>query len=357
MNANLVNTTAGNVRQLPTGKWQATLLLGTGRGARKTTKTFPTRRAATAWLQQAKRDGVPTGPASEQTVAQAFATYIAAKVLKPQTIGTFVHARNHAVAAKIGDTKLAALKPSAQHAYTAHLVRHGLDASTVNLYAKKLSAVLRFAAADGGLGFTPKAVTVPDHVVEVPAITAADVKALYEASPEEFAPAILLGAFAGLRASEAAAVTVADIDWHHGTLSVNKAINDRGEFVTTKTPRSMRTVPLAPGVVAQLAAFARGKPLTDTIATNTEGGVLPSSWFARTFSRVSATAGVPITFHALRKFYATTLLANGVNPKAAAKYLGDSIEVMLRTYALTQSTDAELAKAATASAFAATVAA
>jgi integrase len=227
----------------------------------------------------------------------------------------------------------------------------------VNLYARQLATVLKFAYADGGLAFNPSAVTVTERRVEVPAITAADLKKLYEAAPEEFAPAILFGAFAGLRASEACAVTVADIDFLAGTLTVDKAADKWGEFVKTKTPRSMRTVPLASEVLTLVARACEGKPRGDTVATNADGGVVTTGSFTKAFSRTAATAGVDVTFHALRKYYATTLLANGVNPKAAAKFLGDSVETMLKTYALVQHTDAELARAAISSAFAATVAA
>ena len=79
--------------------------------------------------------------------------------------------------------------------------------------------------------------------------------------------------------------------------------------------------------------------------------------FPRTFAAVADAAGVDVTFHALRKYFATTLLASGVNPVAVAKYLGDTVETMLKTYALEQSTDADEASGAIAGAFAATVAA
>jgi integrase len=352
-----VNQSAGSVRQLPSGKWQATVRLGEGRGAARTTKTFATRRDANAWLATTKASTVPTGPAASQTVAQAFDAYLAANALAPNTVETFLHARAHAEAAGLGSTKLSKLKPSAAHAFTTHLVRRGLAPSTVNIYAKKLATVLRFAHADGGLAFTPSAVTVTERPVEVPALTAAEVASLYEAAPDEFAPAIALGAFAGLRASEACAVTVADVDFLTGILTVDKAVDERGEFVPTKTARSTRKVPLDADVVALLARACEGRDRGDTIATNADGGVLTTSSFAKTFAKVAHAAGVDVSSHALRKFYATTLLAHGVNPKAVAQYLGDSVATMLKTYALVQHTDAELARAATAAAFAAVAAA
>jgi integrase len=351
------NQSAGSVRQLPSGKWQATVRLGEGRGAARTTKTFPTRREASAWLSNTKAAGVPTGPAASQTVAQAFDAYLAAKVLAVNTAETYRQARVHAEASGLGATTLAKLRPSALDGFTAYLVRQGLAPGTVNIYAKKLAAVLRFAHADGGLAFTPSAVTVTERPVEVPALTAAEVASLYEAAPDEFAPVIALGAFAGLRASEARAVTVADVDFLTGVVTVDKAVDERGEFVPTKTARSMRKVPLAPEVLTLLARACEGKARDDTIATNADGGVLSTSAFYRTFGEVARSAGVEVTSHALRKFYATTLLAHGVNPKAVAQYLGDSVATMLKTYALVQHTDAELARAATAAAFAAVAAA
>jgi integrase len=315
-----VNTTAGSIRQLPSGKWQATLVLGEGRGAPKKTKSFPTRRDASAWLAAVKAEGVPSGPASTQTVAQSFDAYLDARVLAPNTVATFTHTRQHVVAAGLGDVKLAKLKPSALHQFTAHLAREGLAAASVNLYARHLATVLKFAHADGGLGFNPSAVTVSVRRAEVPALTIDQVKKLYEAAPDELAPVILFGAFAGLRASEACAVTVADVDFLHGTLTVDKAVDKWGEFVKTKTARSMRRVPLGPEVLELLARACEGKEREDTIATNAHGGIVTTGTLTKAFTRIAADAGVDTTFHALRKFYATTLLARGVNPTAAAQF-------------------------------------
>ena len=178
------------------------------------------------------------------TVADAFDAYIDAKVLTPTTVKTFRAAKRYAVEQGIGAIKLANLRPSHVDAYTAHLVRAGLAPRTVNLKAAKLNAVLRFAAADGGLAFAPKAVKVKVSEVKRQAITAADVKALFEAASEDFAPAIILGAYCGLRASEAAGLTVGDINFTTGEVSITKAANDAGEYVRTKTPRSVRVIPV-----------------------------------------------------------------------------------------------------------------
>ena len=352
-----VNSTAGSVRQLPTGRWLATVTIGSGRGASKKTKSFVTKRAGQQWLATVKASGVPYGDAAEMTVAQAFTAYIDAKVLAPNTVETFEAARGRAIAQGIGAVRLENLKPSQVDAFTASLVRAGLAPATVNIYAAKLCAVLRFAAKDGALSFVPKAVKVRTSVVNGPSIAPADVKALYEASSEDFAPAILLGAYCGLRASEAAAVTVGDIDFTAGTITVSKAVDDRGAFVGLKTARSARVIPVPTEVLAQLGEACKGKGLEAPVAVNADGGILTTSSFAKTFAKTSAAARVDVTFHALRKFFATTLVAAGVNPVAAAKFLGDSVQTMLATYALELPTDAALARDAIGTAYAATVAA
>ena len=253
--------------------------------------------------------------------------------------------------------RLANLKPSQIAGFTAWLVRSGFAASTVNIYASRLATVLRFAAADGAMTFVPRAVKVRTNEHKPMALSPATVRALYEAATEDFAPVIILGAYAGLRASEAAAVSVGDIDFAAGTISVTKAVDDRAEIVATKTPRSMRTIPVPAEVLAELGKACKGRPMTATVAVNADGGALSTGSFAKTFARTAETAGVDVTFHALRKFFATNLLASGVNPTAAAKFLGDRVQTMLATYALELPTDADLARAAIASAFTATIAA
>ena len=352
-----VNPSAGAVRQLPSGKWLATITVGSGRGAKKRTKTLPTKKAALTWVTTKQASGVPDGDAAEMTVAQTFDTYIESKVLAPNTVEVFVTAKGHTIAHGIGGVKLAALKPSQVDTFTAWMVRQGLAASTVNIYAAKLCAVLRFAAADGAMTFMPKASTVRVTKVKEPAITATDVKALYEASSETFAPAIIFGAYAGMRASEAAAITVADIDFIASTITVSKAVDDKGVFVQTKTSRSMRTIPVPPEVLAQVGEACKGRAATEPVATNNDGRILSTDSSAKTFAKVADAAGVDVTYHALRKFFATTLLSSGVNPVAVAKYLGDTVQTMLATYALEQTTDADEARDAIAGAFRATVAA
>ena len=161
-----------------------------------------------------------------------------------------------------------------------------------------------------------------------------------------------------MRASEAAAITVADIDFVTSTITVNKAVDDKGVFVATKTPRSMRTIPVPPEVLAQLGAGVQGQ-VADRAGgdEHVTAGSSPRTSFAKTFAKVAEAAGVDVTFHALRKYFATTLLSSGVNPVAVAKYLGDTVQTMLATYALEQSTDADEARGAIAAAFRATVAA
>jgi len=333
---NGVNQTAGSVRQLASGKWQSTVRLGEGRGAARVTKTFATRKAAMAHLSATRATGMASGEMAQQTVAQAFDVYIASKVLKPNTVQTYVTAKGHVVTSGLGAVRLKALKPSAVVAFTTW----------------KLTAVLKFAAADGALSFAPKTSSVTEYHEEIPVITAADVAKLYEAAPDGFAPMILLGAFCGLRASEACAITVGDIDFLAGMLSVTKASDEVGAMVTTKTARSVRKVPIAADVLVHLGAVAKGKPMTDTLATNAFGQPVAPRTLFTTFSKIATEAGVPITFHSLRKFYATNLLSAGVNPKAVAKYLGDSVQTMLKTYALVAATDADQAKAAMSKAFA-----
>ena len=96
--ASNVNQSAGSVRQLRSGMWQAAVTLGEGRGAKKRTKTFPTARAAKAWLAGTKADGVPSGDAAKMTVAQAFDLYLDAKVLARNTVEVFNAAKAQAVA-------------------------------------------------------------------------------------------------------------------------------------------------------------------------------------------------------------------------------------------------------------------
>lgn len=158
----------------------------------------------------------------------------------------------------------------------------------------------------------------------------------------------------GLRRSEVLGLTWADIDFEAETLTVSKGrtvrkgtgIGDRSTVGgPPKRPRSFRTIPLPPEVVASLRRFRRrqqeerlrlGHVLgeNDLVVSNELGEPVHPDSYSAWFRRVSAEAGLPqIRLHDARRT-AGTLLATeyGVPANAAASYLGHDPVTYHRVY-------------------------
>jgi site-specific recombinase XerD len=121
--------------------------------------------------------------------------------------------------------------------------------------------------------------------------------------------------FAGLRRSEAAAITLADVDMEHGQLLV------RGKG------SKQRAVPLAPPVVEAIAAYLALRPHPGSahlFTSRVDGRPISGRVVARMLSRVLQEAGLEhaATPHALRRTFATQLIRQGVDVKTVQELLG-----------------------------------
>lgn len=135
---------------------------------------------------------------------------------------------------------------------------------------------------------------------------------------------ILLIAKTGMRFSEAIALTPADFDFAHQTLSISKTWNykDAGGFQPTKNKSSVRKIQMDWMVVSQFSALVKGLPadkpifIKEKIFNSTVNNVL-----ARHCQKLS----IPIiTVHGLRHTHASLLLFGGVSIASVAKRLGHS---------------------------------
>ena len=157
---------------------------------------------------------------------------------------------------------------------------------------------------------------------------------------------VLLGAFYGLRRSEALGIKWSAIDFEQNTIEVCHIVtscNLDGKSVlvqtdTTKTKSSHRTLPLVPEFKEKLLEqkarqeeYRRvcGKcyntEYLEYICVDEMGNLLRPNYVTDTFKRVLEKNGLrPIRFHDLRHSCASLLLANGVPMKQIQEWLGHS---------------------------------
>ena len=95
-----------------------------------------------------------------------------------------------------------------------------MEANYVYALHSRLSQILSDAVHDGLLGRNPcsRRTAPPMGKQKIYVATTEQVWAIHDAIPEHFRPAVLLGAFAGLRVAEASALRVSDVDFTRGVV-------------------------------------------------------------------------------------------------------------------------------------------
>lgn len=145
---------------------------------------------------------------------------------------------------------------------------------------------------------------------------------------------ILLIAKTGMRFSEALAITPADFDFAHQTLSVNKTWNykDGGGFSQTKNKSSVRKIQIDWQVVMQFAHLVKDLPLDKPIFVTREK--VYNSTVNDVLERYCKKLEIPvISIHGLRHTHASILLFAGVSIASVARRLGHaSMTTTQKTY-------------------------
>lgn len=135
----------------------------------------------------------------------------------------------------------------------------------------------------------------------------------------------------GLRCGEILGLTWSDIHKKEMCISVNKQWkvlnNGKSGFGELKTKNSNRKVPISKNVLKELENYKKTHPISidNRIAPFNKASI--EKYLNPELRRLAG-----ISLHELRHTYATLLISNGVDFKTAAKILGHTVEMTLRTY-------------------------
>ena len=174
----------------------------------------------------------------------------------------------------------------------------------------------------------------------------AEFRALLDASsPRASLVGFRLCLFAGLRRSEACAVTWADFNETEGTITVNRSLDTQTlTFKEPKTAAGYRTIPLDSATVNYLARWKRiqaqrllalGKSVNDhCIVANAECDYMHPENLTRSLTRFAKAYGFGnITPHILRHSYCSMLFETGTDVKTAQHHMGhDDARTTLNVY-------------------------
>ena len=156
--------------------------------------------------------------------------------------------------------RLSAVRPSHVRTWTAQLAAEGLADSYVYALHARLSQLYSDAVHDGLVPKSPcSRRTSPRAGRQRPYVaTTEQVWALHDAMPEHLRPAVLLGAFAGLRLAEACGLRVADVDFMRGIVSpAVRYPTDPLKSETSQTPVPIPSEPHSRTVRARRALARR----------------------------------------------------------------------------------------------------
>jgi integrase len=218
--------------------------------------------------------------------------------------------------------------------WTSKLRDEGRADSYVYALHSRLSQLFSDAVHDGIVPRNPcSRRTSPGTGKQRPYVaTSHQVWALYDAVPAPVRPAILLGAHAGLRLAEAAALRPEDIDFIRGVIS--PAIQWPSDPLKSDTSRTPIPIPIE--LTLELAAAVQ-RGCGSTIVTGEDGRSIAGPWVIERAVREARekVKGLPaeFRFHDLRHYFASLLIASGLDVKVVqARLRHASAKTTLDTY-------------------------
>ncbi|MGB3303737.1 MAG: tyrosine-type recombinase/integrase [Gordonia sp. (in: high G+C Gram-positive bacteria)] len=317
-------------------RWRARYVDDEGR---EVSKGFSRKIDAQTWLDgqtSALVTGTHVAPRDQLNVEQWCDRWI--ESYQVNRASTVRQARTHIkhIVAEFGEVKLTAIRPTMVKSWIAKLQRAEMKPSYVHALHSRLSQILGDAVHDGLLARNPcSRRTSPPAGDQKPYVaTTEQVWALYDAFDAPLRAAVLLGAFVGLRVSEAAALRVEDVDFMRGiVLPVQQ-----WPAIPMKTEGSSQPLPIPPELSMMLAESVRQFPsATGMLLTQGLGTDHAGPWTIEREMRTAKAkvAGLPdgFSFHDFRHYLASLLIASGADVKTVQSRLRHtSAKTTLDTY-------------------------
>jgi integrase len=321
-------------------------------------KTFKTKREATAWLANTVveiKQGVHTPAHKSPTVLAAGEQWIQQAVndgLERSTVAQYrQHLRFH-IGPFIGLVKLGDLTPAAVQSFRTVLLAQGRSRAMVSRAISSLGSIIAQAMARGEVGrnVVHEAARTNRRSARVDARhktqlrvgadipTKDEIRAML-ANAGPLRPMLTTAIFTGLRASELRGLTWDDVDLDRRVLTVRQRADRWNTIGSPKSDAGKREVPLAPMVVNVLREwklacprFAGGEEARLWLVFPTAtGNVQRLAHIHRRLGPVQHAAGITADparpkygMHSLRHACASLLIEQNLTPKKIQSILGHS---------------------------------
>jgi integrase len=341
---------SGSLYRLPSGRWRA---LVTVKGKR-ISHISDTQKEANQWIRETVNQveqGL-TYSSAKITVGDFLDEWICIKQdkVRPATIEQYQRLVRIYLKPGLGYLKLKDLSAAGVQKFYSQLQNEGIGRRTVSIINTVLHGALKHAQR---LGLVTQNWAA---LVEVPRPPRREMKVWDESQVNQFlsyAPdnAFYRLAFAtGMRRGELIGLKWIDLDWVAETIIVRRQVaHPQGggwRFQEPKTVKGRRVIRLGPGLIAALRDhFNHEQPLARELAGSRwqeHDLIFPTSIgtprngyeVSKTFKKLAQEAGLPaIRFHDIRHTAASIMLLHRSPPVRVAAILGQSVAVLLDTYA------------------------
>lgn len=340
---------SGSVYQLKNGTWRALVTVE----GRRISHTAKTQKEAASWAREMS-DQVRQGLTYEsaRTALGEFLEgwlEIKASKLRPATIEQYRRLSRLYIQPKLGPVVFKDLNAATIQAFYSQLQAEGTGKRTIEIVHTILHGCLKHARRLGLASQNWAAlVEVPRPAKREMQVWSEDQVSAFLARVDD--PLYRLAFATGMRRGELIGLKWEDLDWQAGSLMVVRQVfRPKGggfRFQEPKTARGRRAVRLGPNLLEALREhFNQSLPTARVLAGERweeHDLILPSSIgtprhgyeVSKTFKRLARLAGLPpIRFHDIRHTAASLMLIHGEPPVRVAGILGQSLAVLLETYA------------------------
>jgi integrase len=297
-----------------------------------------TRKQAEVELRRLMHEVRPVATGNHLTVSEVgerLLLHLGAIGRKPTTLATYRSQFNTHLLPHLGAVPVDRATPEQIEGLIAEMRRSGSSAKTIVNALTLLHQIFAFAQRKRWCEVNPcEAVDRPrvEDSTEIHFLTADEIEALLRAVPLDhpYGPTdhalYLTAVMSGLRQGELLALRWRDIDWMAGRVRVRRNYV-RGHWVTPKSKRGIRSVPLADRLAGELERhFQRSNyPDDDNLVFPHPhtGEVLDHSTLVRRFKAALRAGKVrQVRFNDLRHSFATAMAAAGVPMRTLQEWMG-----------------------------------
>lgn len=316
-------------------------------------KTFPTKKAADAWLVNARHElsnGIHTPDSASITVAEAGQRWLDHCEREGLERSTIKQRREHInlhIKPFIGAEKLSRLTTPMVREFTYKLRDNGRSRAMVQKVLTNLKTLISEAQASGlvaqNVARGVRLSTPSRDKREIAIPTKDDLRSMLTEVTGRWRPFIVTAIFTGMRASELRGLSWEHVDLEAKVIRVRQRADAWGEIGPPKSRAGRRDIPMAPMVVNTLRewkvecppstlnlVFPNGVGNVESYANMFHRGFVPLLKTAKIVDR----AGKPrFTFHALRHAAASLFIEQGWSPKRVQTVIGHaSINMTMDLY-------------------------